>query len=319
MLNVVTIINITQTLLSASQQDLIFPWSINSSLEAGVDIWSVQIIIPKGSNPYQTFITWYNSLCSAIEQAPYPGLILIEPRLSLVIPISSGGIPGFTVNYFLSFELRTLEGARPTIWNAPNLLVLENPITSAECMDKVREIYSNIERHALFGLTNDAVLKTSSNIASTSEDNPDTDLSENLPLTNSNRTSSCKKASKSRSNFEDYEQKLLSFLNTKENPCEYDEDINFSQMIVPMLRKLNDDQKHFAKVEIMNILQKAKSSIHSKHQFVIKTKITFVIHANVVSAIILYIFPFSTSNHADNATSTTTCVRTCKTNHVFAT
>lgn len=34
---------------------------------------------------------------------------------------------------------------------------------------------------------------------------------------------------------------------------------NFSQMIIPMLRKLNDDQKHFAKIEIMNILQKAKS------------------------------------------------------------
>ncbi|XP_028043192.1 uncharacterized protein LOC114252765 [Bombyx mandarina] len=101
--------------------------------------------------------------------------------------------------------------------------------------------------------------ETSSNIEFTSQDNPDTDLSETLPLTNSNRTPSSKKASKSRSSCEDYEQKLLNFLNTKENACEYDEDINFSQMIVPMLRKLNDDQKHFAKVEIMNILQKAKS------------------------------------------------------------
>ncbi|CAH2215960.1 jg26461 [Pararge aegeria aegeria] len=44
-----------------------------------------------------------------------------------------------------------------------------------------------------------------------------------------------------------------------QNKCEYDEDVNFSQMIVPMLRKLNDDQKHFAKIEIMNVLQKAKS------------------------------------------------------------
>lgn len=83
--------------------------------------------------------------------------------------------------------------------------------------------------------------ETSSNIEFTSQDNTDTDLSETLPLTNSNRTPSCKKASKSRSSCEDYEQKLLNFLNTKKNACEYDEDINFSQMIVPMLRKLNDD------------------------------------------------------------------------------
>ncbi|CAH0403228.1 unnamed protein product [Chilo suppressalis] len=60
------------------------------------------------------------------------------------------------------------------------------------------------------------------------------------------RTPSHKKVAKSQSNNDDYEQKLLNFLTT-------------TQMIVPMLRKLNDDQNHFAKIEIMNILQKAKS------------------------------------------------------------
>ncbi|XP_057662530.1 serine/threonine-protein kinase pakG-like [Diorhabda carinulata] len=101
--------------------------------------------------------------------------------------------------------------------------------------------------------------ETSGNIPSPSQDDPNADEIENLQPTNNNRTTSSKKASKSQNNNDDYEQKLLNSLNTHQNTCEYDEDINFSQMIVPMLRKLNDDQKHFANIEIINILQKAKS------------------------------------------------------------
>lgn len=46
----------------------------------------------------------------------------------------------------------------------------------------------------------------------------------------------------------------------KDNKCEeYDEDICFSKMIVPMLRKLNEDQKHFAKIKILDALKQARS------------------------------------------------------------
>ncbi|KAI5631435.1 alcohol dehydrogenase transcription factor myb/SANT-like domain-containing protein [Phthorimaea operculella] len=38
----------------------------------------------------------------------------------------------------------------------------------------------------------------------------------------------------------------------------YDEDVCFTDMLLPMLRKLDDDQKHFAKVEILNVLNLAK-------------------------------------------------------------
>ena len=101
--------------------------------------------------------------------------------------------------------------------------------------------------------------ETSSNLKSPSQDYPEIDIDQNLPPTNSIRTPSCKRASKTQSNNDVYEQKLLDYLTSKENPGEYDEDINFSQMVVPMLRKLNDEQKHFAKIEIMNILQRAKA------------------------------------------------------------
>ncbi|XP_050551842.1 transcription factor Adf-1-like [Spodoptera frugiperda] len=136
--------------------------------------------------------------------------------------------------------------------------------------------------------------ETSTNTESSSQDNPGIESSEtqninkrhskDLSETNSNRTSfkkasrsskmqsddeadeqplqsstlTYKEVSKSQRDIEDV-QSMPNVLNTETNTSEYDEDINFSQMIVPMLRKLDDDQKHFAKVGILNILQKAKS------------------------------------------------------------
>ncbi|KAI5646545.1 alcohol dehydrogenase transcription factor myb/SANT-like domain-containing protein [Phthorimaea operculella] len=44
----------------------------------------------------------------------------------------------------------------------------------------------------------------------------------------------------------------------KRGKMSVDEDVCFTDMLIPMLRKLDDDQKHFAKVEILNILNLAK-------------------------------------------------------------
>lgn len=55
-----------------------------------------------------------------------------------------------------------------------------------------------------------------------------------------------------------YEEKLLKILEDKQ--CEtIDEDKNFSLMLVPMFKKLTDDQKHYAKIEILNIMKNAKN------------------------------------------------------------
>ncbi|KAF9415541.1 hypothetical protein HW555_006860 [Spodoptera exigua] len=114
--------------------------------------------------------------------------------------------------------------------------------------------------------------ETSTNTESTSQGNNSIELAENqrkykkhrkdLAQTKSNQASSYQRPSKSQKNEKVDEQNLPNFFKGTVNTCDeyvYDEDINFSQMIVPMLRKLDDDQKHYAKVEIMNVLQKAKS------------------------------------------------------------
>ncbi|KAH9631300.1 hypothetical protein HF086_003736 [Spodoptera exigua] len=114
--------------------------------------------------------------------------------------------------------------------------------------------------------------ETSTNTECTAPDNNSIELAENqrkykkhrkdLAQTKSNQASSYQRPSKSQRNEEVDEQNLPNFFKGTVNTCGgdvYDEDINFSQMIVPMLRKLDDDQKHYAKVEIMNVLQKAKS------------------------------------------------------------
>lgn len=38
----------------------------------------------------------------------------------------------------------------------------------------------------------------------------------------------------------------------------YDEDISFAEMLVPILKRLTDDQKFYAKTQILNVLQHAK-------------------------------------------------------------
>lgn len=38
----------------------------------------------------------------------------------------------------------------------------------------------------------------------------------------------------------------------------FDEDISFAEMLIPMLRKLNDDQKLYAKMEVLNAMDRAK-------------------------------------------------------------
>ncbi|XP_072933713.1 uncharacterized protein [Epargyreus clarus] len=39
----------------------------------------------------------------------------------------------------------------------------------------------------------------------------------------------------------------------------YDEDVSFTEMLIPMLKKLSDDQKLYARIEILQILNNAKN------------------------------------------------------------
>lgn len=55
-----------------------------------------------------------------------------------------------------------------------------------------------------------------------------------------------------------YENSLLDILKQKQSE-EISEDKHFALMLVPMLAKLNDNQKHFAKIEILNVMKNARS------------------------------------------------------------
>ncbi|XP_077296617.1 uncharacterized protein LOC143918551 [Arctopsyche grandis] len=52
---------------------------------------------------------------------------------------------------------------------------------------------------------------------------------------------------------------LVEILN-KQKKDELDEDRKFAQMLVPMFKNLNEDQKHYARIEILNALHTAKQS-----------------------------------------------------------
>lgn len=159
MLDVVTVLNILQSLLAASTSDPILPWSIYSHVEAGVDTWGVRIRINKGDTPLDTFIHWYWTINEAIAQAPYPGLVLIEPRLTVILPVTPIGIGESKRNHFLSFELRVVEGLRPTIWNNLNPLEAENPLTLREGATKVKLVHRCLTKHSLFGFERSSALR----------------------------------------------------------------------------------------------------------------------------------------------------------------
>uniref|UniRef100_A0A6P7F937 Uncharacterized protein LOC114327596 n=1 Tax=Diabrotica virgifera virgifera TaxID=50390 RepID=A0A6P7F937_DIAVI len=57
-----------------------------------------------------------------------------------------------------------------------------------------------------------------------------------------------------------YETSLLEMLKAKQNE-EINEDKHFPLMLVPMMGRLNDDQKHYAKIEILNVMQNAANYI----------------------------------------------------------
>lgn len=58
-------------------------------------------------------------------------------------------------------------------------------------------------------------------------------------------------------NVTSYEASLLNILKAKQSD-EANEDKNFALMLVPMLGKLNEEQKHYAKVEILNVMRNAR-------------------------------------------------------------
>ena len=56
-----------------------------------------------------------------------------------------------------------------------------------------------------------------------------------------------------------YEQQLLDIL--KEKSEQTDDDKTFSFSRVPTFKKLNDDQKYWAKIEVLGIIRRAKNMV----------------------------------------------------------
>ena len=81
----------------------------------------------------------------------------------------------------------------------------------------------------------------------TNQSNEDSEVSRNKKLKASMRK---KTKTKSRNNSDD---ELLKLFQEKQ----YDEDVSFCEMIIPMLKNLSTEQKHYAKIEILNALNRA--------------------------------------------------------------
>lgn len=66
-------------------------------------------------------------------------------------------------------------------------------------------------------------------------------------------------ASSSYSLQSEYEDEIPKAAAAKEDVVKtYDEDVCFAEMLVPMLKRLNEEQKHYAQVKILNVLRRAR-------------------------------------------------------------
>ncbi|GBP82442.1 hypothetical protein EVAR_60171_1 [Eumeta japonica] len=82
---------------------------------------------------------------------------------------------------------------------------------------------------------------------------------ENTPPKQDSRHSSflCKKGAKAQNGNTDFNEELLDILCEKKEQ-NFDEDVSFAEMLIPMLRKLNEEQKLYAKVELLNAMHRTK-------------------------------------------------------------
>ncbi|KAI4462366.1 hypothetical protein MML48_4g00002721 [Holotrichia oblita] len=101
--------------------------------------------------------------------------------------------------------------------------------------------------------------------AETNNDNNQEDQDPAIPcttLSNNNNEDQTnipnRRPKKATQNITSYESTLLRILQQKQNE-EISEDKQFALMLVPMLQNLNDDHKHYAKVEILNVMSYAKN------------------------------------------------------------
>ncbi|KAL4702614.1 hypothetical protein ACJJTC_016090 [Scirpophaga incertulas] len=84
-------------------------------------------------------------------------------------------------------------------------------------------------------------------LTSQSDEATDSEVSKNKKLKASMRKNT---KTKSLNNSDDELLKLLQEKN-------YDEDVSFCEMVIPMLKNLSTEQKHYAKIEILNALNRA--------------------------------------------------------------
>lgn len=106
--------------------------------------------------------------------------------------------------------------------------------------------------------------ETSSNVSHSEEQELSRGISSNIQEGNSTSVPTVDEMARpvrpnksKKQNVTSYETALLNILQTKQND-ELNEDKNFAFMLVPMLGKLNGEQKHYATVEILNVMWNAR-------------------------------------------------------------
>lgn len=150
-LTVANVLDILQILFAAPTNEPVLPWSIGRSEVGGEEEWDIRVRLSPNTSPYTQFSELYWKIVAAVDRSPYPGLVVISPRLvylSLTREVTGNPTSG---RFLIAFSLRVLAAQGSRIWNAPSDLEVENPMTLRECGTKVLFINKILTSHPLLG------------------------------------------------------------------------------------------------------------------------------------------------------------------------
>lgn len=114
---------------------------------------------PSKLNSTDVFSTLYNTIESNLALGVFPGLIIINPRLSTELWVDNTDCPHEPHTHLLTFDLRHTNEKSCHIWGTPNLLEIENPLSHLEYENYVYLTIKRIGHNPLFNARRNPVFK----------------------------------------------------------------------------------------------------------------------------------------------------------------
>lgn len=152
------ILNLTSLLVPSHPDLRTTLWSVSHSIDAVLDIWTVSVRVDS-ELPLSVIVPRiYESLSLAVGAVPYPGLVVVRPRIVHIIGSSNPGSTWGRGQTHFTFSLRTIQLSGAYIWNNISDLEVENPIRISDVGVLIDTVQTALSSHTIFGYSHSSPL-----------------------------------------------------------------------------------------------------------------------------------------------------------------